>query len=137
VVERLRTALSVCEHTVVHCCAPRPPVAVFRDAGAGSISVDAAMLAPRDDDDLGVAIESGAGLLLGLAPGTDVDLSDLAARMEPAKVLWRRLGFASERMPQVVVVTPSCGLAGASPSYARRALAACVEMARRMGEQPE
>jgi methionine synthase II (cobalamin-independent) len=137
VVERLRTALSVCEHTVVHCCAPQPPVAVFRDAGAGSISVDAAMLAPRDDDDLGVAIESGAGLLLGLVPGTDVDLSDLAARMEPAKVLWRRLGFAPERMPQVVVVTPCCGLAGASPSYARRALAACVEMARRMGEQPE
>jgi methionine synthase II (cobalamin-independent) len=137
VVERLRTALSVCEHTVVHCCAPQPPVAVFRDAGAGSISVDAAMLAPRDDDDLGVAIESGAGLLLGLTPGTDVDLSDLAARMEPAKVLWRRLGFAPERMPQVVVVTPSCGLAGASPSYARRALAASVEMARRMGEQPE
>ncbi|MDT7545326.1 MAG: hypothetical protein QOE99_1436, partial [Actinomycetota bacterium] len=64
-------------------------------------------------------------------------LSDLAARMEPAKALWRRLGFAPDRMPEAVVVTPSCGLAGATPSYARRALAACVEMARRQWEEPE
>jgi methionine synthase II (cobalamin-independent) len=137
VVEQLRVVLSTCDHTVVHCCAPRPPVAVFRDAGAGSLSLDVTMLAPQDDDDLGAAIENGAGLLLGLVPGTDADLSDLAARMEPAKALWRRLGFAPDRMPEAVVVTPSCGLAGASPSYARRALAACVEMARRLGEEPE
>jgi methionine synthase II (cobalamin-independent) len=135
--ERLRTVLEVAEHSVVHCCAPRPPVELLRAAGAGALSLDAAVLTPHDDDGIGLAIQDGAGLLLGLVPGVDADLSDLGARMEPVKALWRRLGFAPELLPEAVVVTPSCGLAGASPPYARRALGACAELARRMGEAPE
>jgi methionine synthase II (cobalamin-independent) len=56
--------------------------------------------------------------------------------MAPLTTLWRRLGFPPERLPETVVVTPACGLAGASPAYARAALAACAELARRMGEAP-
>jgi methionine synthase II (cobalamin-independent) len=137
VVERLRTVLAAADSTVVHCCAARPPVSVFVDAGAGALSLDGAVLTPYDDDDIGLAVEDGLQLLLGLVPSLDADLSDLDARMAPAKQLWRRLGFASERMPTTVVPTPSCGLAGASPTYAVAALQACVEMARRMGEEPE
>ena len=136
-VERLRTVLAVTEHTAVHCCAAQPPVAVLTDAGAGAVSVDASLLTPRDDDDLGSAVEQGVRLLLGLVPGTDADLSDLSRRMRGATELWRRLGFPAEQLPETVVVTPSCGLAGASPSYAPAPLAACVEIARRLGEAPE
>lgn len=135
--ERLRTVLEAAEHTVVHCCAPSPPIELLRRAGAGSLSLDAAALTPHDDDAIGLAVEEGAGLLLGVVPGTDADLSDLDARMAPVKELWRRLGFDPALLPAAVVVTPSCGLAGSSPSYARRALAACTELARRMGEAPE
>jgi methionine synthase II (cobalamin-independent) len=135
--DRLRTVLEVANDTVVHCCAPSPPIGLFRDAGAGAISLDAAVLTPRDDDAIGLALEEGAGLLLGLVPGVDADLSDVASRMEPVKALWRRLGFAAEMLPVAVVVTPACGLAGASPAYARSALATCVEIARRLGEAPE
>jgi methionine synthase II (cobalamin-independent) len=46
--------------------------------------------------------------------------------------LWRRLGFPMELAAERVVVTPACGLAGASPSYARAALAACAEAASRL-----
>jgi methionine synthase II (cobalamin-independent) len=135
--ERLRTVLDVANDTVVHCCAPSPPVGLFRAAGAGSVSLDAAVLTPRDDDAIGLALEEGAGLLLGLVPGVDADLSDLDIRMEPVKQMWRRLGFAPDMLPAAVVVTPACGLAGASPAYARRALVTCVEIARRLGEAPE
>jgi hypothetical protein len=135
--DRLGTVLAVAEHTIVHCCAPRPPVGMLRAAGAGALSLDAAVLTQRDDEAIGLAVEDGAALLLGLVPGVDADLSDLRARMDPATVLWRRLGFPWERLPETVVVTPACGLAGSSPSYARRALAACAELARRMGESPE
>lgn len=135
-VAHLRTVLDAAEHTVVHCCAPRPPVDLLRRAGAGALSVDLSVLTPRDDD-LGIAVESGLALLLGVLPGVDADLSDLSGRMEPVQTLWRRLGFEADRLPATVVVTPSCGLAGASPSYARSALSACVEIARRMGEAPE
>ena len=137
VIERLRTVLDCAEHTVVHCCAASPPLAVLSAAGAGGLSLDGAMLTPRDDDEIGLAIEAGAALLLGLVPSTDADLSDLDARMGPAKQLWRRLGFDADRLPATLVVTPACGLAGASPDYARQALAACVELGRRLGEEPE
>ena len=137
VLERLRTVLGSAEHTVVHCCSASPPISVLVDAGAGGISLDAAVLTPRDDDEIGLALEAGCGLLLGLLPATDADLSDLDERLAPAKQLWRRLGLEPDRMPGSVVVTPACGLAGASPSYARRALTACTELGRRMGEEPE
>ena len=135
--DRLRTVLAVADDTVVHCCAASPPVALLRAAGAGALSLDAAVLTPRDDDAIGTAVEQGAGLLLGVVPGVDADLSDLTSRMEPVRTLWRRLGFAADLLPEAVVVTPACGLAGASPAYARDALAACVEIARRLGEAPE
>jgi methionine synthase II (cobalamin-independent) len=135
--DRLRVVLDVAGETVVHCCAPSPPVGLLRAAGAGAVSLDGAVLTPRDDDAIGEALEQGAGLLLGVVPGVDAELSDLDARMEPVKTLWRRLGFPAGMLPTAVVLTPSCGLAGASPAYARRALATCTEMARRLGEHPE
>ena len=138
VVELLTEVLAVAgEQTVVHCCAPAPPVALLRQAGAGAVSLDATLLTPHDDDALGEAVEAGAGLLLGIVPSRDADLSDLSARMAPVQQLWHRLGLPVERLPSTVVVTPTCGLAGASPAHARRALQACTEIARRLGEAPE
>jgi methionine synthase II (cobalamin-independent) len=134
---RLRTVLEVAEHSVVHCCASRPPIDLLVRAGAGALSLDAALLTPHDDDSIGSAVEQGCGLLLGVVPGVDSDLSDLTARMAPVKALWQRLGFDPGELSAAVVLTPSCGLAGASPAYARQALAACVEMGRRLGEAPE
>ncbi len=135
--DRLRDVLSVAEHTVVHCCAARPPVALLAESGAGAVSLDATLLTPRDDEALGLAVEGGAGLLLGVVPSLDAPLSDLGARMAPVTKLWNRLGFDAALLPERVVLTPTCGLAGASPAYARAALAACVELGRRLREAPE
>ena len=135
--DRLHEVLAVAEHTVVHCCAERPPVNLLMEAGASAVSVDATVLTPRDDEALGLAIEAGAGLLLGVVPGVDAPIADLAARIKPVTTLWNRLGFDAELLPERVVLTPTCGLAGASPPYARAALRACVEMGRRLREAPE
>jgi hypothetical protein len=140
VVELLAEVLAVAEHTVVHCCAPHVPVALLRKAGASALSLDATLLTPHDDEGLGEAVESGAGLLLGVVPaagGTRAPLSDLAAMMSPVQALWRRLGQPAEALGRTVVVTPTCGMAGATPGHARRALQACGEIARRLGEAPE
>jgi len=133
--EVLRAVLDVAPDPVVHCCAPAPPVELLRRAGASALSVDATLLTPRDDDALGEAVDGGAGLLLGLVPSVDDRLADLAAVAAPATALWRRLGFDADRLATSVVVTPTCGLAGASPAGARRALQACVELARRLPEE--
>ena len=135
-VEVLARVLQVAETTVVHCCAPQVPVALLRKAGADAVSLDATLLTPRDDDAIGEAVESGVGLLLGVVPTRDAPTSDLAAMMSPVQALWRRLGQEPERLPDTVVVTPTCGLAGSSTAHGRRALEASVEIARRLREAP-
>ncbi|MCW2678764.1 MAG: hypothetical protein JWM62_165 [Frankiales bacterium] len=131
-VEVLARVLAVAEQTVVHCCAPGVPVTLLRKAGAGAVSLDATLLTPRDDDQLGEAVEGGTGLLLGVVPTTGARSSEVAAMMAPVQELWRRLGQDSERLPGTVVVTPTCGLAGATAPQARSALEATVELAKRL-----
>lgn len=106
---------------VVHCCAEDPPLSLLTELGVAGLSVDLTVLGTRYDDDLGVAVEAGQALLLGVVAGVDERLP------EPTPVavreLWERLGFPLEQLAETVVVTPRCGLAGASPSYARAAMA--------------
>ena len=127
---------SAAADTVVHCCAPSPPVELLRKAGAGAVSLDATLLTPRDDDVLGEAVEGGGGLLLGVVPAVDGPGHDLGSMVRPVQELWRRLGQPAESLGRTVVVTPTCGMAGATPGHARRALEASVEIARRLGEEP-
>jgi hypothetical protein len=48
--------------------------------------------------------------------------------------LWRRLGFPPARLAKQVVITPACGMAGASPRYVREALKRCRDTARMLDE---
>jgi len=136
VLEHLRTVLGVAEQTVVHCCAPRPPVALLLQAGARHLSLDATVLTESGDDALGEAVEGGAGLLLGCVPSTDAPLAPVDEVLAPVRRLWRRLGLAGEELPPTVVVTPTCGLGGASEGYALQALQACVRAAKALADEP-
>ena len=75
-------------------------------------------------------------LWLGVVPGTDADLAPLPDTVDGVRRLWGRLGFAPERLPASVVVTPACGLAGASPAYARAALRRVLQTGRALAEDP-
>jgi methionine synthase II (cobalamin-independent) len=122
---------------VVHCCAARPPVALARRAGAAGVSVDLTLLGQDMDDELGEAVESGLVLLAGLVPsvaGGRGSMSGVGATVEPVRQLWARLGLDQQRLVDQVVVTPTCGLAGASPPHARAALTLAREAARALTE---
>ncbi|MEV4917662.1 methionine synthase [Streptomyces tirandamycinicus] len=121
----------------VHSCAPDVPFALLRRAGAAGISFDFALLTERDDDAIGEAAEGGTKLLAGVVPSTDGPLSDPASSVMGVRTLWRRLGLNPGTLAESVVITPSCGLAGASPGYARAALAHCVRAARSLADNPE
>jgi len=122
---------------VVHSCAPDVPFALLRRAGAAAISFDFSLLTERDDETIGEAVEGGTRLFAGVVPGTDGRLSDPAGSVMGVRTLWRRLGLQPGLLAEAVTVTPSCGLAGASPDYARRALAHCVRAARSLADNPE
>ncbi|MEU7901839.1 methionine synthase [Actinoplanes sp. NPDC049118] len=120
---------------IVHCCAPAVPLQVVRDAGAAAVALDLGMI--KDLDPLGEALEAGLGLFAGAvatrpAPGAAPPTSAKIA--ERVSTLWSRLGFPAARLPGQVVVTPACGLAGASPSYVRAVLKACRDAGRRLAE---
>src|SRR5262245_682378 len=122
---------------IVHCCAPGVPVGVVQRAGVDGVGFDLGLLDSVPEDELGGAVEAGLALFVGAVPAQDADLSVLAGTVDPVRQWWRRLGFAPERLAERAVITPACGLAGASPAYARRAMTRCREAARALYESPE
>ncbi|MFF5704903.1 methionine synthase [Streptomyces sp. NPDC012794] len=122
---------------VVHSCAPDVPFALLRRAGAAGVSFDFSLLTEREDDAIGEAVEGGLKLFAGVVPGTDAPLSDPGGSVMGVRKLWRRLGLSPGALAESVVVTPSCGLAGASPAYARAVQAHCVRAARSLADNPE
>ena len=77
----------------------------------------------------------GVHLLVGVVPGTDARLPEASATASRVQGWWRELGFSAELLPEVVTLTPSCGLAGATPGYARTAMTHLREAAKYL--QPE
>jgi hypothetical protein len=124
-------------YPIVHCCAADVPYDLLRRAGARGLSIDMARTTTADDDHIGEAVDAGLGLLLGVVPGTDHGLSDPPGTVAGVRELWRRLGFPPGDLARQVVATPACGLAGASPAYARAALRACREGGRVLRDAPE
>jgi hypothetical protein len=122
---------------IVHCCAPGVPFGLLRAAGAAGVSFDAGLLTESEWDGFGAAAEAGSALFAGVVPGKDAPLSDPAGSVSGVRALWRRLGLAPEALATSVAVTPSCGLAGASPAYARAALTHCARAARSLVDNPE
>ncbi|MCG5450206.1 methionine synthase [Micromonospora hortensis] len=121
--------------TLVHCCAPDVPLELIRSTGAVAVALDLDLVTKLDP--LGEAIDAGLGLLAGAAPtrppsaGGAPTSAQIADRV---RQVWDRLGFPRRQLAEQVVVTPACGLAGATPEYARAVLAACRDAGRRLGE---
>jgi len=128
---------------VVHSCAADPPVALLRGAGASGVSLDLSLVGPAREDELAESLEAGLTFFAGIVHPVTGTLSDPAASVEPLRRLWRRLGLPLEQFAgtgqqgAAVVVTPTCGLAGASPQRAVAVLQFCRAAARALSDDPE
>jgi hypothetical protein len=139
-------------HTVVHCCAPDVPLVLLRDTGAKAVSVDIAVLSPKAWESLAATVESGVDLWAGVIPtgdspthhsgtdrsGTDHSRTDhsplkVTDVIGPLVEAWRRVGLPLSDLSRVTL-TPACGLAGLSPSGARRVQRLTVDAARALTE---
>ncbi len=108
----------------VHSCAPATPLGLLRRAGARGLSVDLAMLSAADHDVLAEALEANEFVALGVLPGTDPATDPTDTQVTESVLRWLdMLGLDPHAVGERLVVTPACGLAGASPAWARRALA--------------
>nr|MCW2729137.1 methionine synthase [Aeromicrobium sp.] len=117
---------------VVHSCAPDVPVELLAGAGFTAISFDLGLLRP--DDIWAETFESGVDLWFGVVPSTspvgsaEASQKALVGRVE---AFFSRFGFGEEVYADRLVVTPTCGLAAASPSWAKQALAVAAGVAAR------
>lgn len=118
---------------VAHCCASDVPVDLLRSAGARGISLDATLLTASSYDAVAEVVEAGEWALLGAVPSlAPADPQDDRGPTELVQRLLETLGLAPyERL----VVTPTCGLAGADRAWGRRALQQASAAARRLDER--
>lgn len=116
---------------VLHCCAADLPWNVVQHSAVAAIAVDATRLGPADLDGIGAFVDSGRTVLLGVVPATAParrpSVDEVAAA---AAAITDRIGFARSVLPDRIGITPACGLAGATPEWARTA----VELGRKAAE---
>jgi methionine synthase II (cobalamin-independent) len=117
-----------------HSCAPGTPLDLLRGAGATGLSVDFAVLTAADHDVLGEALEAGDGVALGLVPSVDPGSPPTDGVLTDRVLAWiDQLGLDPEAVSRRLLITPACGLAGASPGWARRAMALSRDVATNLG----
>lgn len=118
---------------LVHCCAPDVPFALLTGAGARGVSVDLSVLTPGGYDAVAELLESGRTLMLGVVPGTDPAATpDDGAVTERVLRLLDMLGLDPGAETGDLVITPACGLAGASAGWARVACELSERVARNL-----
>ena len=106
---------------VLHTCAPDVPVKLIAGAGFDALSFDLALASGSEE--WAEAFDGGMDLWPGVVPPADTDNVKDSALVHRVDAFIERLGFDPETVTDALVMTPACGLAGASPSWARRALA--------------
>jgi len=126
----LQTVLGAAgEHeSVVHCCAAYPPLPLLRRSGAGGLSVDTTLITPRGWEGLAVAVEDGVRLHAGCLPTAPQALADPVTIADQLASAWSRVGMPPAHLDDLVV-TPTCGLAGLTPSAALAQQRACLQVA--------
>ncbi len=139
--DRLGTVLAAAHgYTVVHCCASSPAFEIIMAARPDAISFDLSLVRREDGDAIAEIADAGQGIFAGavrtvLPRNTRDDQPAATAR----KILrfWRALGMNPSQAARQIVVTPACGLAGASPTRAVEALQHAREAARIVPELAE
>lgn len=108
----------------VHTCAGGTPLQLLRGAGARGLSVDLSLMTAADHEVLGEALESGESVVLGVVPSVQPGGEAPAAKAVTERVLrWlEMLGLDPESTHESLVLSPTCGLAGASYAWARQVL---------------
>ncbi len=135
--------LDACVATVggdvlVHSCAPDLPWKMLQDSRFSAVSVDASTLAAADLDGVAAFVESGRAVMLGVVPGSAPQRRPSVGEAAGALVaVTDRLGFGRSALRDRIGVTPACGLAGATPEWARTAIELARKTAEAFAEDPD
>ena len=123
---------------VLHSCAAGLPWDLLQRSTIGAISIDAGTLCAADLDGIAAFVESGRTVVLGVVPGTAPERRPSAEEVATSVVaVTDRLGFARSALRDRIGITPACGLADATPQWARTAIGLARKAAEAFAEDPE
>ncbi len=114
---------------LVHCCAASVPFGLLERVGAPGLSVDLAALDAEGHDAVAAALEADRRVLLGVVPSTR-PAGEPPTEGSATAAVSRFLDMVGLEPSDALVLTPSCGLAGADPGWVRTALGLCRGTAR-------
>jgi methionine synthase II (cobalamin-independent) len=123
---------------LLHSCAPDLPWDLLQRSIISALSVDAGTLRAADLDGIAAFVESGRTVMLGVvgagAPQRRPSAEEVAAAVV---AVTDRLGFERAALRDRIGVTPACGLAAATPEWARTALGLVRKAAEAFAEDPD
>ncbi len=132
------TVAAVGGEVALHCCAAEIPWKTLQRTGFHAVALDGSTLVAADLDGIGEWIEAGRTVLLGVVPSTDPGTPLAPEQVAAAAAgVTDRLGFPRAVLRDRVGVTPSCGLAGATASWAQRATALAQKVADGIAVDPD
>lgn len=122
---------------VLHSCAPELPWKMLQRSTVHAISVDMHTLAPPDLDGIGEFVDSGRTVMLGVVASTQPERLPSAEELAKWAVsITDRLGLPRSVLQERLGITPACGLAGATPRWARKAIELTQQSAAAIAEDP-
>jgi methionine synthase II (cobalamin-independent) len=126
-----------CE-VALHSCAAGLPWKALQRSGIHAVSVDVSTLTAADLDGVGDFVDSGRTVMLGVVSSTAPSVRPSAEEIAKAAVgVTDRLGFARSVLRERIGITPACGLAGATPQWARTAIELAQKVADAFAEDPD
>ncbi|MGV0716467.1 methionine synthase [Mycolicibacterium sp. XJ662] len=131
-------AATVGADVILHSCASEVPWNLLQRTAISAVSVDVGTLGAADLDGIGEFVESGRTVLLGVvpvaAPAVRPDAEEIA---KAAAAVTDRLGLPRSVLRERIGITPACGLAGATPQWARTAVELAQKVADGFAEDPD
>jgi hypothetical protein len=122
----------------VHSCATALPWKALQRSSIAAISVDVTTLAAADLDAIAEFVESGRAVVLGAVSSSTPARRPSAEEVATAVVaVTDRLGFGRSALRDRIGVTPACGLAAATPQWARTAIGLARRAAEDFADDPD
>ena len=122
----------------VHSCATALPWKILQRSNVAAVSVDVSTLDAADLDAIAEFVESGRAVILGVVSSSTPARRPSAEEAAAAVVaVTDRLGFGRSALRDRIGVTPACGLASATPQWARAAIGLARRAAEAFADEPD
>jgi methionine synthase II (cobalamin-independent) len=137
------TVLDICAsaagaEVLLHTCASSIPWKLLQRSSIDALSVDTGTLRAADLDAIGEFVESGRAVMLGVVPSSAPVRRPAVEEVATSVVaITDRIGFPRSVLRDRIGIVPACGLAGATPEWARTAIGLARSVAEGFADDPE